>query len=218
MTLNEKKNEKKQLSKKFWREFENLLPWRRKGIITGDDFATKLLSYLGPEKDLLEIGPGSGRILKSLKKLGGEYATYIGLDIGEFKIKFLKQTLEDSKHHFILGDAEEFSFKQRFDLIFSSATFKHFYPSFGQILQNLSTAMKSSSVLIVDFVEGKKILRYPPFTRFYTKDELITIFDENGFRILKFDSVRHRGAPGKGLNLGGRRLLVVAMLKQEDSL
>ncbi|GAG84018.1 unnamed protein product, partial [marine sediment metagenome] len=130
MTPESNEEQLRERTKVWWRKTANLLPWSREGI-TGDGFATKLLPHLGSKKTLLEIGPGNGRILKAVQELGGRYASYTGLDIGVHKIAFLKQAFEDATHRFILCDAEKFVFEQRFDVVFSSATFKHLYPSFG---------------------------------------------------------------------------------------
>lgn len=199
----------KEKYKKYWRETTNLLPWFRKDI-TGDEFAEKLLPYFGPEKHLLEIGPRNGRILISLKKLNAKYMSYTGIDIGSYNVEYSKKNFEDSIHHFILGDAEEYVFKRKFDVIFSSTTLKHIYPSIDRLLRNIHGAMKPDSILISDFLEGKgSFVEQSVWTRRYTKDELTTILNKNGYYISKFDTVRHKGAPGRG----GLRLLVVAALR-----
>lgn len=195
--------------KKYWIESTNLLRWFRKGI-KGDGFAAKLLPYLGPEKHILDIGSGNGRILESLKKLNAKYASYTGIDIGKYSVDFTKEKFGDSTHRFILGDAEEYVFKRKFDVIFSSTTLKHLYPSIDRFLRNIHSAMKTDSILISDFLEGKGWFdRGEVWTRRYTKEELTTIFDSNGYFILNFDEVIHKGAPGRD----GLRLLVVAALR-----
>lgn len=198
----------KEKYKKYWRESTTLLPWFREGI-TGDEFAEKLLPYFGPEKHLLEIGPRNGRILISLKKLNAKYMSYTGIDIGSYNVEYAKKNFEDSIHHFILGDAEEHVFKRKFDVIFSSTTLKHFYPSIDRFLRNIRDAMKPDSILISDFLEGKGWFDGGgAWTRRYTKEELTTTLDRNGYYVSKFDTVRHKGAPGRG----GLRLLMVAAL------
>ena len=197
--------------KSHWRETKHRATWNRKGII-GDSFVEKLLPYLGSEKHLLEIGTGSGRILKSLMKLyGGGYASYTGLDISKQNVDSLREQFGDSVHSFILGDAEEYVFKQKFDVLFSSTTFKHLYPSIDRLLRNVYGAMKPDSVLISDFLEGEgSFVERSVWTRRYTKDEITALLDRNGYYVSKLDTVRHKGAPGRG----GWRLLVVSMLKK----
>ncbi len=78
---------------------------------------------LSKDKRVLEIGCGTGRILK---KLDGEFKSYLGIDLSYKTILRAKEHFKDLKNaQFICADFLEFNFDFVVDLIYSTLTFMH---------------------------------------------------------------------------------------------
>ncbi|MDR2559984.1 MAG: class I SAM-dependent methyltransferase [Oscillospiraceae bacterium] len=78
---------------------------------------------LSPNKDVLEIGVGTGRLAL---RVCGECNTFYGIDISP---KTIERTTENLKHFdnctFICADFMEYQFNKSFDVIYSSLAFIH---------------------------------------------------------------------------------------------
>ena len=90
---------------------------------------------------MLEVGAGYGRLLRSFLDLGIPFREYYGLDISEQNIEYLRKQFAHPAIHFMWADVEEASLPFRFDVGFSSLTFKHLYPSFKASLRNCTWYM-----------------------------------------------------------------------------
>lgn len=86
----------------------------------------KFVSLLDLDKDktVLEIGCGTGRILK---KIVNTYKSYVGIDISPKTIETAKtHFIENTDISFICEDFLNTNIDQNFDVIFSTLTFMHF--------------------------------------------------------------------------------------------
>lgn len=82
------------------------------------------LLKLSPDKSVLEIGVGTGRIAVNTAPLAG---AFYGIDISPKTIETAKKHLGqgDGKVHLICADFLDFNFSKSFDLIYSTLTFLH---------------------------------------------------------------------------------------------
>lgn len=190
-----------------WRNAEPVghLTWGKE--IGGDHFVSKMNQHgaFGAGKALLEIGPGYGRLLKSILQAEAPFQRYLGVDLSAQNIEFLSDTFSDERIAFQHGDIETERFDQKFDVVFSSLTFKHLYPSFERVLQNVSQALNPGALVFFDLLEGSaEHFEHDGVTylRHYTKEDVSGILKRCGLRLLAWDEVAH--TPEQ------KRLLVVA--------
>ena len=181
------------------------LTWGKQ--INGDHFVSKMNQHaaFSSGKALLEIGPGYGRLLKSILQSQAPFETYVGVDLSAQNVAFLTETFSDPRIAFQQGDIETRTFDQTFDVVFSSLTFKHLYPSFEKVLQNVSRALNPRALIFFDLLEGSgEHFEHDgvTFLRHYTKKEVSGILNRCGLRPFAWDEVEH--TPEQ------KRLLVVA--------
>lgn len=121
----------------------------------GDDFIEKITKYYQFDNDaeILEIGPGLGRLLKSIIKKKIRFKTYLGLDITKSNVEYLKETFVDPKVQFIEGNPEIIVLDRRFDVVISSLMLKHFMPTFEPVLHNISKYLKKNGMIFFDLDE-----------------------------------------------------------------
>jgi 2-polyprenyl-3-methyl-5-hydroxy-6-metoxy-1,4-benzoquinol methylase len=180
------------------------LTWRKQ--ISGDAFIKQVLRYttIQPGKNILEIGPGWGRLLKSILDQDLLFDNYYGVDISGENIDHLKRTFQAANIHFIQGNAEDLKLHTTFDIILSSLTFKHVYPSFEKLLTNVSQYLNKNGMVFFDVIEDDLAFfdKDGTFIRCYTKPQIKDIIQRSNLDLVDFDTVIH--APGYS------RLLVVA--------
>jgi SAM-dependent methyltransferase len=183
-------------SRERWRNAEpqTHLTWGRE--VTGDNFVLKMDSYgaFGAERSLLEIGPGYGRLLRSMTNRGDPFKRYLGVDLSSRNIAYLKETFADERIEFQQGDMETLELSERFDSIFSSLTFKHLFPSFERLLLNASRSMAVGGMAFFDLIEGAgEHFENDGVTylRHYTKDEVLEILERVGLKLVNWDEVLH---------------------------
>jgi SAM-dependent methyltransferase len=184
---------------------------------TGDAFIDKANEYglFGSEKSLLEIGPGYGRLLKSLLSREAPFASYLGLDISPKNVKYLDENFRSDNIRNIVADAETYEFSETFDAVFSSLMLKHLYPTCELVLQNLCGALNPGAKLCFDLIEVSNRASslwdrrgIGGYVRHYTREEVVEILHRVGLELLGFDEVVH----GPQLKYSSRpRLLVVAV-------
>ena len=186
-------------SKKRWRESEpeRGLTWGK--LISGNNFLKKAQSYINfdKEKKILEIGPGYGRLLKSCLEMKIPFRKYVGLDISQKNVDFLKSTFQDESMEFIKGDVENVVFSESFDILYSSLTFKHFFPSFENALRNIIKYMNPGGIILFDLIEGDKQIfegDLVTYVHSYTREEVTEILRKLSLDLVSFDQVKH--APG----------------------
>ena len=181
------------------------LTWGKE--ISGDHFVSKLEQHgaFGSDQALLEIGPGYGRLLKSILQSEAPFRTYLGVDLSAQNVAFLSETFSDQRIAFQHGDIETLNFDQKFDVIYSSLTFKHLFPTFEKVLQNVALALNPDALIFFDLIEGSgEHFEHDgvTFLRHYTKEEVRGILNRCGLRLSAWDEVEH--TPEQ------KRLLVVA--------
>lgn len=198
-------------SRQRWREAPEEWSGLTWGVdLTGDAFVEKAEQYaqFTAEKNVLEIGPGYGRILTALLERAVPFARYCGLDLSEETCTHLRERFPRDDVEFVSGDVEAASFDFAFDVVLSSLTFKHLYPSIEPGLQNLAHGAAPGAVFCIDFMycEGPGLHwdDIDTFIRLYTPDELLEILDRVGLEHIAFDEVRHDTEPSSW------RLLMVA--------
>lgn len=183
-------------SRQRWRSAEPVthLTW---GIeVSGSEFVARAKSYgaFDPKKSLLEVGPGYGRLLKSILDRGLAFKSYLGVDLSERNVDYLKTNFSSSAIDFIQGDIEQIELKHSFDVLFSSLTFKHLFPSFEKALANAARHLNCGALLFFDLLEGTGEafeLDAITYTRHYTKEEVSGILDRAGLNLIAWDKVRH---------------------------
>lgn len=175
--------------------------------LAGQPFIDKAEAYeaFGPQRSILEIGPGYGRLLNATLERQYPFRKYTGIDLSAENVAYLGRRFPDERIRFIEGDAELAQFDDTFDTILSSLTLKHFFPTCERALANLTRSMRPGGRLIFDLIEGEKTVfesDMVTYVRWYTKDEILSMLDRIGLVHVAFDQVDH--APGYS------RLLVVA--------
>jgi len=184
------------------------LTWGKE--ISGDAFIEKANSYktFGENKVVLEIGPGYGRLLKSMQDKNIKFKKYIGIDISRDVCDYLTKQFPAKNIEFINADVEKVYLKTKVDVVISSLTFKHLYPSFENAILHLNTYVNPTGLYIFDLLEGEgKSFENDGQTYIhkYTKAEVSEILVRCGLELVKFDEVHH--------DVDHTRLLVIARKK-----
>ncbi|MEZ5491193.1 MAG: class I SAM-dependent methyltransferase [Gammaproteobacteria bacterium] len=183
-------------SKARWKNSrpDEILTWGRQ--IPGTAFVENARGHdlFGPEKSILEIGPGYGRLLIAMQQENVPFKDYLGVDLSANQVAYLSDKFANDRIHFLLGDAESFTPDQQFDSALSSLTFKHLFPSFKPAIDNISKYLKPGGRLCIDFIEGNRRLFEADgvtFVRHYTRAEITGILESAGFDEVLFDQVTH---------------------------
>jgi SAM-dependent methyltransferase len=181
------------------------LTWDRE--ISGDAFIKKMLRYYDKFDDttnIIEIGPGYGRLLKSILNQHLAFKNYYGIDISKENIDYLKRTFAAPNLQFIHANAEDVILDTTFDIAISSLTFKHIFPTFEKTLSNISKYMNKNATVFFDLIEGNLSLfeEDETYIRYYQKSHVKEILKHSGLKLIAFDNVLHMP--------GHFRLLVVA--------
>ena len=194
-------------STKRWREAKPdlHLTWAKE--VSGDAFIKKVLTYatFEPNKNILEIGPGYGRLLKAILNENLSFNSFYGIDISSANVDYLKSTFTAPNIYFINANAEDFKLYTTFDIVISSLTFKHIYPSFEKALSNIHRHMKNNAIVSFDLIEGNMAFfeKTPDtYIRYYSKQQVKELIQHVDLELIEFDKVSH--APGYS------RLLVIA--------
>ena len=162
----------------------------------------------GGDKVVLEIGPGYGRLLKSIQQKKLKFKNYIGVDISKDVTDYLIKQFSEKNIEFINADAEKVELKTKVDVVISSLTFKHLYPTFEKVILNLNNYVNSGGLYIFDLMEGEgKSFENDGKTYIhkYTQKEVTEILSRCGLELVKFDEVKH--------DADHTRMLVVAKKK-----
>jgi len=142
----------------------------------------------------VEIGPGYGRLLKTILQRNYPFRSFLGMDLSEARISKLRQHFRESRIHFEIGNCSNFRFDEPFDVALSSATLEHLFPSIEQTLMNLRSNMSSGGMLFIDFIRQDEALAianayFEPdsaggaYIRIYSRQELERFFNQAGFVI-----------------------------------
>jgi ubiquinone/menaquinone biosynthesis C-methylase UbiE len=207
------------ISQLRWKGDENdsWLTWGTR--MTGDSFIDAVAKYhaFSAADRVLEIGPGSGRLLLTIQERQLPFATYLGLELSRARVEKLTKKFASPAIRFLTADVMADTFDLQSDVVLCSSTFEHLYPSIEAALHNLYRMSQAGAKLFIDFIwnEGDNGLSisqaYFEYTsayiRMYSRAELEALFPAAGFRVLGIESIvlghdRH----GKDV----RRALVVA--------
>jgi SAM-dependent methyltransferase len=159
----------------------------------------------GPAARILEIGPGYGRLLEEILKQGHQFERYEGLDLSEFNVQYLREHFALPNVSFTCGDVESAMLGESFNVMLSSLTFKHLFPTFERGLANVAAHMDPGGLMFFDLREGIKKgfeLDDVTFIRSYTRADVETILTTLALELVGFEQVEH--------GLGRLRLLVIA--------
>lgn len=145
----------KERSKQRWNSAnpDALLTWGRQ--LSGDTFVRLARRHFGFTSNtiVVEIGPGYGRILRSLLDDGVPFGAYLGVELSTPNYEWLKGRFQSPRIHFSNSSVDSVTLDRTFDVCLSSLTFKHFYPTFDTAITNLSKQAGQSGQLIFDLIE-----------------------------------------------------------------
>lgn len=200
-------------AKRRWREAppDPGLTW---GVEVSGDAAVEAAArfgVFGPGRTVLEIGPGYGRVLRSVLARELEFERYIGLDLSAENVRHLSAEFADPRIEIVHGDVESASLEQPVDAALSFLTFKHIYPSFQAALENLRRQLRPGGRVVFDLIEGSREYFHRDqvtFMREYTREEAAALVAAAGLDLVAIDSVEH--APER------TRMLVVAARPDES--
>jgi SAM-dependent methyltransferase len=176
------------------------LTWGRP--MTGDSFFDAVVQHLGTTDlaglSLLEVGPGYGRLLKTLRQRGYGCKSYVGLELSADRVQRLTSELGDPATRFVCGDAMRSVAGSGFDLCICSATFEHFYPDCAQALLNIRGQMSAGGRLCIDFKQYEPDMLFScgsfesnggAFVRIYSRAELEGLFAKCGLVVEGISSI-----------------------------
>jgi SAM-dependent methyltransferase len=187
-------------SKSLWRIWgpTTALTWGQE--VSGEAFVSQAQSYgaYGPEKAVLEVGPGYGRLLRECVNRELAFRRYVGVDISPQNVESLSKEFDRPDVEFVLDDIETVSLDERFDSVLSSLTFKHLYPSFERALQNICRHLNPLATVIFDLMpEGQgsafhEIDSEPvAYSRHYRRSDVEEILERVQLELVGFDEVHH---------------------------
>ena len=164
--------------------------------LDGDAFIERAAAHgaFGPDRAIVEIGPGYGRLLRSALSSGADFSAWTGVDLSAENVSYLTRELGDGRVTFVQEDVESFRARERVDTVISSLTFKHLFPSFERALANLRENLAPAGLVIFDLIEGER--RYfeedgVTYIRWYSRPEIEEIAARAGLEVVAFDEVRH---------------------------
>jgi SAM-dependent methyltransferase len=141
-------------------------------------------------RNILEIGPGYGRLLDGMAELGISPGCYVGVDLSAERIEALGARHGSDSRRFVSGDVRsiDLSGLPAFDLVISSATFEHLAPDFVTALVHLRGFLSDEAAVAFDLIdtgdnEGKTgIADDGTFVRYYSLDEMCRYVEAADYR------------------------------------
>ena len=185
------------------------LTWGKQ--LSGDAFVRAAAEHgaFGPERRVLEIGPGYGRLARAAATLELPFASWTGVDLSSETVRSFNEAPPHPAARAVEGNADTVALGETFHTMLSSLTLKHVYPTCELALANVARHMEPGGVAVFDLIEGQR--RFfergdgVTYIRHYTRDELSEMVPRAGLRIETFGHVDHDDDPAH------RRLLVVAV-------
>ncbi len=159
---------------------------------------------------ILEIGPGYGRLLRTMLNRHAPFSEYAGLEISSHRVEKLRAKFVEPRVAFVNGDVDYWRGYGQFDVVISSSTFEHLYPDCSRALSNLVTQIRHGGTMFIDFIatEVSAATMEPTcYIRSYRKDELRDLFSGAGLSVLAIDGVTLGNSPVGIIN----RFLVIAV-------
>jgi len=217
--LREKSYEYKKRNMKIWNEVAPRYHKRWATASKGPFQSTKkLVSSLEIKKgdNILDVASGTGVVTKLLKQKIGKTGYVIGADTSTNAIKVAKKWNEKAQNLlFVNADAENFSFKEKFDVITCQYAL-FFFPNSQKALKNMRNSLKKDGKLGIS-VHGhpnrvpyfdcifEAVTQYipnyvppgtPDFDRFGTKKQLKDEIKKVGFSKIKVNDYDFPYSPG----------------------
>ena len=192
----ERANDAPELAKSRWRATAPgpELTWGKE--LTGDAFVDRAVAHraFGPDRTVLEVGPGYGRLLRSCLERSVPFHRWVGLDLSAENVQHLSREFPDPRIEFVEGDAESARVDTPIDTVISSLTFKHIYPSFEVALKNLARQLSERGLVLFDLIEGSR--RYfhwdeITYVREYSRDDVEDLLARTPLELVGFDTVAH---------------------------
>ena len=171
------------------------LTWGRE--LSGEAFVAKADSHgaFAAGQAILEIGPGYGRLLREILRRKLPFERYVAVDISPANAEYLRKEFARSDVSVIVGDVESVELEGRFDLVLSSLTLKHLYPSFEAGLRNVARHLNFGARVIFDLIENEPRQFFPAdgpvYVRWYSREEVEEILSSVALELVAFDEVEH---------------------------
>lgn len=178
----------------------------------------KLVELIGVKKGdhILDVASGTGVVTKLLNQKVGESGFVVGADTSATAIKVAKKWNKQSSNvSFVNVDAENFSFKEKFDIITCQYAL-FFFPNAQKALKNMKNSLKESGKLgisvhgrpdrvpyfdsifeaVTQFIPNYVPPGTPDFDRFGTKKSLKDEIKKAGFRKITVKDYNFPYSPG----------------------
>ena len=178
----------------------------------------KLVELIDVKKGdhILDVASGTGVVTKLLKQKVGKSGFVVGADTATTAIKVAKKWNKKSSNLlFVNADAENFSFKEKFDIITCQYAL-FFFPNSQKALKNMKNSLKESGKLgisvhghpdrvpyfdcifeaVTQFVPNYVPPGTPDFDRFGTKKALRDEIKKAGFRKITVNDYNFPYSPG----------------------
>ena len=178
----------------------------------------KLVELIGIKKGdhVLDVASGTGVVTKLLKQKVGKTGYVIGVDTSTTAIKIAKKWNKKSQNLlFVNADAENFSFKEKFDIVTCQYAL-FFFPNSQKALKNIRNSLKKAGKLgisvhghpdrvpyfdsifdaVTQFIPNYVPPGTPDFDRFGTKKQLKNEIKKVGFTKIKVNDYNFPYSPG----------------------
>ena len=163
-------------------------------IIDGKGVVDLLKKHHTLQGKVCEIGPGYGRVIKSLDTPIGDYT---GIDISPNNISYLTRELSALRtYKFICSDFLATPLTDTYDLIYAFLCFKHQYPNFKAMLNHAFQKLNPGGKVIFDIPWGEYFQDFDTqiggwFISVYSKKRIELIIRECGISKFSYDEVLH---------------------------
>jgi SAM-dependent methyltransferase len=161
-----------------------------------------------PDRAVLEIGPGYGRLVEAALQEGLPFRRWLGVDLSEDTVSRFNARFADQPVHAVAGDVASLALGEQFGTMLSSLTFKHLYPTFERALDTITRHLEPGGLAIFDLMEGDRRFferhDHRTYIRQYTRAEATALVGKAGLEMVALDTVEHDSDPRH------HRLLVVA--------
>lgn len=189
-------------------------------LMTGDSFVDQMDRFFQfkPDTEILEIGPGYGRLLKTLLARHKDFRRFVGVDLSRPCTDALRAQFQSARMQFFAGNGDTYPYPQLYDLVVASVTFEYLFPSIAACLEHLSRCMRPGATMFADFISHDDNLSISrayfeeetgAFVRLYSEAELRKFFQDAGLKVIEIVHPMVLGITSQGQEI--RRGLVVAI-------